>query len=102
MQSQPIPASTFAALVVVPGDRLHAQYWFRAGSGTALTDALEIQVGPRPRRPGACASVSKSRSGDDHPDPGGAAALRSRAAAQAARSANTLAAQVAATRCAAV
>lgn len=43
---QPITAPVLAFLGVVPGERLHAQYWFRAGSGTALTDALEIPIVP--------------------------------------------------------
>jgi len=44
--NQPIPPQTLAALGALPGDRLHAQFWYRAGAGTALTDALEIPILP--------------------------------------------------------
>lgn len=46
--SQPIPSATLALLGAVPGDRLHAQYWFRDASsgGAAMTNALEIPVVP--------------------------------------------------------
>lgn len=44
--SQPVPAGFLAILGLQAGDRLHAQYWFRAASTTALTDALEIPIVP--------------------------------------------------------
>ncbi|MEZ6018340.1 MAG: hypothetical protein R3F49_24795 [Planctomycetota bacterium] len=39
-------AAYFASVGFAPGDRLHAQYWFRRPNGTALTDAVDVPVVP--------------------------------------------------------
>lgn len=44
--TQPVPTGFLTILGLQPGDRLHAQYWFRAAGATALTDALEIPIVP--------------------------------------------------------
>jgi hypothetical protein len=44
--SQVVPTGFLAILGLQAGDRLHAQYWFRAAGATALTDALEIPIVP--------------------------------------------------------
>jgi hypothetical protein len=44
--TQPMPANYLTILGLQAGDRLHAQYWYRAAGTTALTDALEIPIVP--------------------------------------------------------
>ena len=43
---QPLPAGFLTILGLQAGDRLHAQFWYRAAGATALTDALEIPIVP--------------------------------------------------------